>query len=430
MSDGKTIVFFPEAAFGPALNSVGIAQVCREMGHNPVFVADKGFEGVFANYGFEERLIAMSEPMEPEAMARYWVDFINGHIPNFRTTPLEQVSTYIKACWEAIIDTAFWAEKDLPKALDEIKPDLICIDNVVLFPATKRYGVPWVRIISCSENEIEDPDIPPHLSGCGENDKACFAAFRTRFEEEIAPIHAKFNEFLMSCGEEPYPLGQFFEASPHLNLLHYPKPLAFERRHPLDPEKFIYTEGCIRTEEPYEVPEFKVHGDKPLLYVSFGSLGSGDTDLMGRLVKTLGKLPYRVLVNVGDYGDAYESIPENCHVESWYPQPSVIKQVDAVIHHGGNNSFNECLFFGKPALIMPYCWDGHDNATHIDERGYGIKLDRYTWSDGDMAGVLERLVSDSAMAGRLAELAKHMQAQDGRRKGAQALDDLLKRSAQ
>ena len=32
------------------------------------------------------------------------------------------------------------------------------------------------------------------------------------------------------------------------------------------------------------------------------------------------------------------------------------------------------------------------------------------------------------LAGRLAALAQHMQAQDGRRKGAQALDDLLKRS--
>ena len=181
-------------------------------------------------------------------------------------------------------------------------------------------------------------------------------------------------------------------------------------------------------ELPAGVALFKVNGDKPLLYVSFGSLGSGDTDLMGRLVKSLGKLPYRVLVNVGDYGDAYESIPENCHVESWYPQPSVIAQVDAVIHHGGNNSFNECLYFGKPAIIMPYCWDGHDNATHIDERGYGIKLDRYTWNDKDMAGAIERLLTDRDMAGRLEALARHMQAQDGRRTGAKALDDLLKRS--
>ena len=52
-------------------------------------------------------------------------------------------------------------------------------------------------------------------------------------------------------------------------------------------------------------------------------------------------------------------------IDSWFPQPSVIPQVDAVIHHGGNNSFTECLYFGKPAIIMPYVWDGHDNATRV-----------------------------------------------------------------
>ena len=29
----KIIAFFPEAAFGPALNSVGIAQACEKLGH-------------------------------------------------------------------------------------------------------------------------------------------------------------------------------------------------------------------------------------------------------------------------------------------------------------------------------------------------------------------------------------------------------------
>ncbi len=48
MAGGKTIAFFPEAAFGPALNSVSIARACRALGHRPVFVADVSFEGVFA----------------------------------------------------------------------------------------------------------------------------------------------------------------------------------------------------------------------------------------------------------------------------------------------------------------------------------------------------------------------------------------------
>ena len=64
------------------------------------------------------------------------------------------------------MDTAKWAQKDLPAVLDKVRPDVICVDNVILFPAIKQWGKPWVRIISCSENEIEDPDIPPLVVCC------------------------------------------------------------------------------------------------------------------------------------------------------------------------------------------------------------------------------------------------------------------------
>ena len=39
----KTFAFFPEAAYGPALNSVGIAQAVERMGHKAVFLSDPGF---------------------------------------------------------------------------------------------------------------------------------------------------------------------------------------------------------------------------------------------------------------------------------------------------------------------------------------------------------------------------------------------------
>jgi len=429
MAEQKTIAFFPEGAFGPALNSVGIAQVCRDLGHRAVFIRDPGFTGVFANYGFEEFEVNLSEPMAPEEMAKYWSDFINGHIPNFNKSPYEQIDTYVKECWEAIVDTSIWAEKDLPRVLNEIEPDLICIDNVILFPATKQYGVPWVRIISCSENEIPDPDIPPHLSGCGESDKACFEKFTARFNEVVKPTHDKFNEFIVSRGETPYPLGEFFEASPYLNLLLYPEPVAFKRRTPLDPKRFQYLEGCVRKEAPYEVPAFAANVDKPLIYVSFGSLGAGDTDLIKRMIATIGKLPYRALVNVGDYMDAYDTPPPNVQIASWFPQPSVIPQVDAVIHHGGNNSFTECLYFGKPALIMPYVWDGHDNATRVQETGHGLKMHRADWTEAQLAKALGTLITDQAMHAKLAATSKHMRSRDGRKKAADLLDKLLKEQA-
>ena len=427
----KVIALFPEAAFGPALNSVGIGQALEKLGHKVVFLSDPGFLDVYKGYGFEAHPVNLSEPLPPEEMAKFWVDFVNGHIPNFRKTPYDQIDNYVKGCWEMIVETARWAQKDLPGVLNAIKPDVVCVDNVILFPAIKHYArdndKPWVRIISCSENEIEDPDIPPHLSGCSEKDREGFARYRDRFNEVIAPIHDNFNAFLKNVGEAEYPIGQFFEASPDMNLLLYPSAVKFKRRNKLSANQFQYLEGCVRKDAPYKVPKFKKNNDKPLLYVSFGSLGSGDVDLLKRLIVTLGKLPVRALVNVGDYIDQYQDVPPNVHIAKWFPQPSVIPLVDAVIHHGGNNSFTECLYFGKPAIIMPYVWDGHDNATRIEETGHGFKLDRYEWTDAEMADRIKTMLTDGKMKAKLKKTSRDMRSRKGPAKAAKVIDGLLRR---
>ena len=70
MGTQKTVAFFPEAAYGPALNSVGIAQAVEAAGHKAVFLSDPGFVDVYRSYGFEARPINLSEPMPPEEMAK------------------------------------------------------------------------------------------------------------------------------------------------------------------------------------------------------------------------------------------------------------------------------------------------------------------------------------------------------------------------
>lgn len=432
MTDGETIAFFPEQAYGPALNSVGIAQECEELGHEPVFITDPAMEGLFEDYGFEEHYVDMSDPeMTAEEKARYWDDFINEHIPNFDKSPQEQIDNYIRECWESIVETAKWSEEGLPEVLEEVDPDLICVDNVVLFPATTQYGVPWVRITSCTENEIPDPAVPPYLSGCREDDYEAHWRFEERFNEVIEPVHEEFNEFLESCGVDPYPVGQFFEPSPYLNLLLYPEPLQWDRWLALDPDRFQYLEGCVREEEPYDVPEFGGMNDAPLLYLSFGSLGAGDTDLIERLIEFLGDRPYRCLVNVGEYGDAYdeESIPDNVEISDWFPQPSVVSKADVVVHHGGNNTTNECLYYGTPAVVMPYAWDGFDNATRVEETGHGFTVHRSDWTDEELASKLEACLDDPGVQENVAAASEHMQAADGAAKAARLLDDLLSEHA-
>jgi len=167
--------------------------------------------------------------------------------------------------------------------------------------------------------------------------------------------------------------------------------------------------------------------DEPLVYLSFGSLGSGDTELMSRLIEFLGTQPYRCLVHVGEYIDKYDEdeLPENVHISDWFPQPSVIERADLVIHHGGNNTTNECCYFGTPAIVLPYAWDGFDNATRIEETNHGFTLHRSDWTDEELAEKMETCLTDSGIQDRVAKTAEHMQDAEGTKKAARLLDDLL-----
>ena len=74
----KTIVFFPEGAFGPTNNCAGIGDVLRRRGHRVVFVVEESFAGALEAKGFEESLIGLAPPpAEPEEPGQFWKDFID-----------------------------------------------------------------------------------------------------------------------------------------------------------------------------------------------------------------------------------------------------------------------------------------------------------------------------------------------------------------
>jgi UDP:flavonoid glycosyltransferase YjiC (YdhE family) len=61
-----TVVFFPESAYGPTNNCIGIGDVLRRRGHRVVFVIEESFEGALEAKGFEERLMRLTPPPEQE----------------------------------------------------------------------------------------------------------------------------------------------------------------------------------------------------------------------------------------------------------------------------------------------------------------------------------------------------------------------------
>jgi UDP:flavonoid glycosyltransferase YjiC (YdhE family) len=78
---------------------------------------------------------------------------------------------------------------------------------------------------------------------------------------------------------------------------------------------------------------------------------------------------------------------------------------------------------------MPYVWDGHDNATRVQETGHGLKMGRYDWSDQDLARNIKTLLTDVAMKKKLAATSAHMRSQDGPARAAELLLRLLREPA-
>lgn len=424
MSYTPTIALFPEASFGAALNCVGIAQELQDQGANPVFICHAGFTGVFAEYGFKEYHLPESPGNSAEVIADYWQDFITTHLPHFNLSPLDQLPTYVAPTWEAIVETAIEAEDSLAALLRQIKPDAVLLDNVIMFPAIANAGCPWVRIVSCAETELPGSGVPPYLSGLEPDDAAGHAAFEQAYIRHTDAVHRRYNAFRKSHGLPALPAGIFLETSPVLNLLLAPSAVRYTRQPALPDDRFVYLEGCVRRESRYDLPRFP-NDAGPLVYVSFGSLGAIDTDLIKRMMGAFATLPARFVINVGGFMEAYDHIPDNVCLGSWFPQPSVVEQSALFIHHGGNNSFCEALYHGVPSLVIPYCWDGHDNAQRAQDVGVGVRLDRADWSTASLRAAILSLLEDRRMLTHLSGISRHMQAHSGTAAAARAVLDTL-----
>jgi MGT family glycosyltransferase len=412
-ADARTIVFFPEGAFGPTNNCVGIGDVLRRRGHRVVFVIEESFAGTLEAKGFEERLMRLAPaPEVPEEPGQFWKDFIRDTAPVFRKSTLEQLSEFIAPTWEALCDGARHVDDRLVEVFDELRPDAIVEDNVCSFPAILASGRPWVRIVSCNPLEIRDPELPPAFSGLPLDDRGGWASFEAEYAEATAELQASFSEFCRERGAPALRPGEFIHSSDLLNLYLYPRELDYPRSIALDPTWHNLEASVRATDEPWTPPAEIARGDGALIYLSLGSLGSGDVALMRRLIEILADTPHRYVVSKGPQHAEYE-LAENMVGAEFLPQTSVLAQVDLVITHGGNNTITECMYFGKPMIVLPIFWDQHDNAQRVDETEFGVRLATYELEPAGLAGAIDRLLADESLAARLAAISRRLRANPG-----------------
>jgi MGT family glycosyltransferase len=425
-----TILFMPESAYGPTNQCIGLGDILRQRGHRVVFAAEASWKGKLQALGFEEDLVDLA-PAATEVdgdadqdPGQFWKDFIRDTAPEFRKPTIEQLETFIKPTWEALIDGAVFCEPQLKAIIERVKPDVIVEDNVVAFPALLTANVPYVRIVSCNPLEVKGQQVAPTFSGYAADDTSEWAAYRVEYARSHREIWSTFNRWVVEQGAPVLDDLEFIHTSEVANLYVFPQEADYTEARPLDATWHRMDSSVRETDEPYELPELLANRPEgsALIYLSLGSLGSADVDLMRRLVDVLARTPHRYIVSKGPQHDTY-GLADNMVGAEFLPQTTIIPLVDVVITHGGNNTTTESLHFGKPMILLPLFWDQYDNAQRMHELGFGVRLATYEFSDADMNDALAKVLEPNLRA-KLTALGADIRMRNGLRKGADVIEQV------
>jgi UDP:flavonoid glycosyltransferase YjiC (YdhE family) len=154
-----------------------------------------------------------------------------------------------------------------------------------------------------------------------------------------------------------------------------------------DVDATVTTEGPVRFREPAgdpggsePLPRWWGDRDDPLVYVTFGSVAAGlglFPQFYGDVLEVLGDVGVRVLMTLGEAGAPEELglLPDNVHVERWWPQSQVMPHAEGIIGHGGFGTTMLALASGLPQVVVPlFSADQFANAARVEAVRVGVAL--------------------------------------------------------
>lgn len=142
----------------------------------------------------------------------------------------------------------------------------------------------------------------------------------------------------------------------------------------LDCSKYLFTGSVIREDMDLEFEGFFSKNDRPVIYISLGSINTDFIEFYKMCINTFGGSDYYVVMSAGKKCSINQLgiIPSNFYVGNFLPQLAILKQTDVFITHAGFNSVNEALYYGIPLYALPMVNDQYMAAKRIKDMELGI----------------------------------------------------------
>lgn len=430
----KTILFAPLDSMGHINSLVAMADHLKSLGHRTVFLfiepiennlKDKGHE-VYDSTTPDLVLSKVSDTAQDK-----WNEVIKSCQEVWQSGDImKNIRIEMELGFGTMIEDIKRYNPNVEEKLKLIKPDLLVIDHYFGIPAFFKTGLPWIRIFSASPLSLHDhPDLPIAWLGLpskwDKNDEK-----QRKMMEEAKELKEKlrnnYNEYWTSFGlpELPKEPATCIPTSPYLNIYMYPEELDYSE---YKLKEWKRCDSMVRDQsaKKFEIPE-KLR-DKPgkLIFLSLGSLASADIVLMKRITGLLADSPHRFIVCKGPLHDQYE-LPDNMWGEKFVSQLEVLTSIDLIITHGGNNTLTESCFYGVPGFIVcPLFGDQFDNATRVQEKGLGVRLDPYNCTKEELHNAIETMLKSEDVKRRMQLISNRMRRPSARNKAIKLVSDMV-----
>ncbi len=169
-------------------------------------------------------------------------------------------------------------------------------------------------------------------------------------------------------------------------------------------------------------------GSSPLVFVSQGSIGAPST--LRSVARELAGEPVDVMIaTMGACPPAeLDAIAPNVMAGNVVDSDGWLAVADVAVLHGGHLTLSAASRAGVPLVVLP---DGRDHwawAARVEALGTGIALPAPR-APGAVRRAVRRVLRDDRYRNSAAELARHLAGWDGRRRCADAIEEIAAREA-
>ncbi|NP_001310042.1 uncharacterized UDP-glucosyltransferase YjiC-like [Tetranychus urticae] len=396
------IFFLPMDGHGHINACIGLARMLRDYNHECTFAVTKPWINLIKDHEFAVETLHDPTVADDQDCLKKWGTFMFNLAYTFSKPPKEQIPLLSVPAYKSFIDYVKIIDHQLPALFEKLAPDLIIIDFYVTVPSIVKSGRPWILLYSCNPlKAYSGPNVPPSNFGLSVNtDPATSAELRSFLVDAMKDVKAEFDEWLKTKQIEPHPTA-LADISPYLNLYSYPTDLDYSEFGPV-PDKWFRLDHMIRKVQGDPLGFDEAFFDRPgkKIYFSLGSMGGADVDLMKRMVNIMSKSKHLFIVSKGPFHDHFE-LAENMIGYKFINQMAVLSRVDLVIHHGGNNTFVETLYFGKPCIVLPLSGDQRDNGKRVEEKKIGRSFLPHSVDENEFLTAIDQLLDDQELIDRL-----------------------------